>query len=153
MNKIYIGIDPGKTGGIASIQNGIFFVSSLDSTNENEVLARMIGYIRQKPNEVLFTLEHVSPSPKQGSSAAFHYGRGLGYIKGLIEAHGHEILMVRPAVWKMALRLGRDKKESIELCHKLYPETKSTIYLQKHDGPAEALLLAHYGMLFDKRTK
>ena len=50
--------------------------------------------------------------------------------------------MVTPQAWKKAMKLTSDKKQSLAMARELWPN--APLNFAKHDGRAEALLMAEY---------
>ncbi len=143
---IYIGIDPGKNGGIAvigklSLENycGASVYSDSELLNVCELF---------KGNPCICYLEHVHAMPKQGVSSTFNFGMNFGFIQGVLKAYGIPYELVTPQKWKKEFSCTSDKNTSIEVCKRLFPNVnlKATDRCRKeHDGMAEALLIAEYG--------
>lgn len=145
---IYIGIDPGKNGGIAilNVQNNQL-VSALTYVFDESVLITMLYKLRQS-HCCKCTLEHVHAMPKQGVSSTFNFGMNFGFIQGVLKAYGIPYELVTPQKWKKEFSCTSDKNTSIEVCKRLFPTVnlKATERCKKdHDGMAEALLIAEYG--------
>lgn len=87
-------------------------------------------------------VERVSAMPRQGIASAFTFGVGLGSILATLQTLRLPIELVTPSSWKLALGLGKDKRASLDKARLLFPSADLT--LAKHDGRAEALLLAWY---------
>lgn len=81
----------------------------------------------------------------QGAAASFNFGKGFGLVLGCLHSSRIPLIEVAPSVWKILLGLSSAKSDSIQRAHELYPTSRSRITLKKHDGRAEALLLAHFG--------
>lgn len=143
---IYIGIDPGKNGGIAAIENGVVKVASLSEHTllEMKNFPAMFGHKDDK--RMLCCLEQVHAMPKQGVTSTFSFGENFGYIKGVLEAYGIPYQEIPPQRWKKEFGLNSDKKRSIEVCKRLFPyvDLKPPLGRVDHDGMAEALLMAEY---------
>ena len=148
---IFVGIDPGLTGGIGII----------DTDNNTAVAYR---YTPDKLIEVLqtlvnkdnahFTVEQVHAMPKQGVSSTFTFGTGYGMILGILRANGIIPQDAKPSVWKRKLRVTADKQTSIHRAMKLFPNTSllpTSRCRVPSDGLAEALLIAEYGRLTYKQ--
>ena len=80
--------------------------------------------------------------PKQGVASSFALGVGLGSILGVLQAMHVPLELVTAAAWKRALGLSSDKRASLHKARLLFPSAE--LGLAKHDGRAEALLLAYY---------
>ena len=140
---IYIGVDPGKNGGIAIIDSDgvIAFPFS-----EERLLIELDGIAQEY--ECICYLEHVHAMPKQGVSSTFNFGMNFGFIQGVLKAYGIPYELVTPQKWKKEFSCTSDKNTSIEVCKRLFPgvNLKATDRCRKdHDGLAEALLIAEYG--------
>lgn len=145
---IYIGIDPGKNGGIAtlSVENNQV-VSALTYVFDESILITMLYKLRHDYC-CKCTLEHVHAMPKQGVSSTFNFGMNFGFIQGVLKAYGIPYELVTPQKWKKEFSCTSDKNTSIEVCKRLFPNVnlKATERCKKdHDGMAEALLIAEYG--------
>ena len=140
---IYIGVDPGKNGGIAIIDSdgAIAFPFS-----EERLLIELDGIAQEY--ECICYLEHVHAMPKQGVSSTFNFGMNFGFIQGVLKAYNIPYELVTPQKWKKEFSCTSDKNTSIEVCKRLFPyvSLKATDRCRKdHDGMAEALLIAEYG--------
>lgn len=139
---IYIGIDPGKNGGIAVI--GSDYKSVIIYSDEELIQAcRMFDGMR-----IICYLEQVHAMPKQGVTSTFNFGMNFGFIQGVLKAYGIPYELVTPQKWKKEFSCTSDKNTSIEVCKRLFPNVnlKATDRCRKdHDGMAEALLIAEYG--------
>lgn len=143
MNRMYIGIDPGKSGGIAVID---------EYTNErwtipysDEELIKTCFYVMEFDS--ICCLEKVSAMPHQGVTSMFNFGKSYGYIKGVLEAFSIPYQEITPQKWKKEFGLSSDKTASVEVCKRLFPDVDllATPRCKKpHDGMAEALLMAEY---------
>lgn len=143
---VYIGIDPGKNGGIAWIKdNGKAKAERLNI----ETLANRLRIITGNgsiPSKCY--VEKVHAMPKQGVSSTFTFGVGYGFILGTLTAVGVKYELVTPEKWKKHMGVTADKRTSVKRCQKLFPEVdlKASARCRKdHDGMAEALLIAEYG--------
>lgn len=145
MKTVFIGIDPGKKGGIAviDIDNDISFTAPYS----NEYLISLLMSISQNNREAVCCLEKVGAMPGQGVVSMFSFGQSVGYIKGVLEAFKIPYQEITPQKWKREFGLTSDKAASAEVCRKLFPEISllATPKCKKpHDGMAEALLMAEY---------
>lgn len=139
----YLGIDPGKLGGIAVLfETGETYVLPY-STQALLDTCRQIQYLRPR-----CCLEKVHAMPKQGVASTFTFGAGWGFIKGVLEAYGISYQEVPPEKWKKEFGLmKKDKKASVAICRQLFPQANlrpSDRSRVDSDGMAEALLMAEY---------
>lgn len=94
--------------------------------------------------------ERAQSSPQMGVTSAFRYGEGYGSIKGVLAALGVPLFEANPVVWKTALGLSKDKRESIAMASRIFPPIAYRLKrdIKGTDGLAEAALLAYYGAQF-----
>lgn len=150
---IIIGIDPGLSGAIAELDRGTILVSDMPtfSVTRGKKTRRFVDpvqltiLLRDLFNPDHIILEEVAAMPGNGAVSMFSFGRSFGVVEGVIGALGIPITYVRPAVWKRAMGLTADKGQSQLLATRLFPLDAGQWPLKKHDGRAEAALLAEYG--------
>lgn len=139
----YIGIDPGKSGGIAFINEFGQVFHALPFSED-----KLISLVKNCSSDMKCILEYVHAMPKQGVSSTFNFGMNFGFIQGVLKAYGIPYELVTPQKWKKEFSCTSDKNTSIEVCKRLFPNVnlKATERCKKdHDGMAEALLIAEYG--------
>ena len=136
----YIGIDPGKNGGLAILQGEEVQTFRYDRDTYRCVLSDLRG------EKAMCCLEHVSAMPGQGVTSMFRFGEGFGWLQGMLEAYEIPYELVRPQKWKKEFSVTADKNTSIEVCKRRFPGVNliSLGCRKEHDGMAEALLLAEY---------
>lgn len=148
MKTIFIGIDPGKNGGIAYINTENGYFETVPYSNQ-ELIHLCIDTTHKNVgcSEVICCLEKVGAMPGQGVVSMFNFGASVGYIKGVLEAFYIPYQEISPQKWKKEFGLTSDKAASAEICGKLFPGLSllATPKCKKpHDGMAEALLMAEY---------
>lgn len=151
-----LGIDPGIKGALALIDCDLWTFSILDMPLEAGVKGKdkvsamgLINAIRDADADHAY-LEEVTASPQQGVTSAFSFGDGYGCARTACLAGGCSTWLVRPQVWKTAMRAPKDKKQATTRAAQLVPAAHALIYGPRGgalDGRAEALLLAFYGVL------
>jgi hypothetical protein len=84
--------------------------------------------------------------PKQGVASSFCFGEGKGMWEGIIAAYAMAVELVSPQRWKkeMMADQGKDKSAARFKAMALFPSLADQLKLVKHDGRAEALLMAEY---------
>lgn len=90
-------------------------------------------------------VENVHAMPGNGVVSMFSFGRALGIAEGVISSFGIPITWVAPVVWKAALKVPADKNAARARASALLPRASHHWPLVKHDGRAEAALIALYG--------
>ena len=108
--KVVIAIDPGKSGGVAVAGFGAVACHAMPET-EGDMLDLIRGIKSGGDVEVAETvcvLEEVGgfAGKAQPGSAMFRFGENFGFIKGLVQALGIMLELVRPQVWQKAFGLG-----------------------------------------------
>lgn len=140
---IYIGVDPGKKGGYAIIDNGAVDVFPWSDQGFVDNMADAMNC-----GKCIAAVEKVGAMPGQGVTSMFSFGQSYGFIMGVLRALGISYQLVPPAVWKREFGLLRaDKQASIETCKQLFPGVSLLPGEQcrkDSDGMAEALLIALY---------
>lgn len=149
---IFIGVDPGLKGAIASLsdcddecrvwdmptmpwgKSGKRAVSLVD------VRVRVIGSLNV--NRGTAFIERVSAMPKQGVVSMFSLGMSMYGVAGVFEGAMWPVQFVESRTWKKFFGLDANKANSLALARELFPW--ADLRLKKHDGRAEALLIARY---------
>lgn len=146
-----IGIDPGFTGAIAFLQSDNILVKDLPITiikGKKQIDAKLFDKLIKEysPYDIIkyAAVEDVHAMPKQGVVSTFSFGYNAGILLGVLAANNVTVIKVSPGVWKPALGLSRNKKDSLALAKKLFPSYQHYFRLIKHDGRAEAALIAHF---------
>lgn len=139
----YLGIDPGKKGGIALLHDTDIH-GSWDF--DKDVLLYVAESLSTVEEASRCCLERVHAMPKQGSVSMFTFGTGYGWIMGVLDAFEISYQTIEPRKWKAEFGLNSDKAKSIDVCRQLFPAAD---LIPKgcrtpHDGIAEALLMAEY---------
>lgn len=145
-----IGIDPGKSGAIAVIEDWrLTDVYSFNGKTEEEIA----NYISHIDYPSIFFIEDVHSSPQQGVASAFTFGRGYGFLLGVLMGRNYSVKKVRPTEWQGALGClsGGDKKIPFELAKKIYMFDRIKGAFNR--SSADAVLIAHYGYKFMLHNK
>lgn len=152
MVKSIVAIDPGLKGAIAFLPKYHRMIiydlplktymgrKEIDGTALHEMIKERLIYFKF----TFAVIEDVHAMPHDGVVSASRFGLGTGIIMGVLNAIRIPILRIKPTVWKSALNLSSDKKKSLALARKLFPDYTDYFRLVKHDGRAEAALMAYY---------
>lgn len=138
---IYIGVDPGLKGGLALIsESGAMAIPFTE--------AGYLAAIKETKGEnAIACVENVHAMPQQGVTSMFNFGKGFGWILGILDAYNVPYELVTPQKWKKEFSVTGDKNSSIAVCKRLFPSVSllPTERCRKDsDGMAEALLMAEY---------
>lgn len=156
---LVLGIDPGLSGALALYDAGtgaleLVDVPTFDMAKAGKAkrvvdvatLARTIdAWAKRSPT---VWIERVGSMPGQGVASAFDFGCTYGLLIGVCAASFLPMERVTPQVWKKALGLRggvENKDESRARASALMPRHSHLWPLKKHDGRAEAALIALYG--------
>ena len=133
-----LGLDPGKSGGIAWIMDGKPCVEKMPDTIQD--LWDLIQDISMPTNCRAF-IEQVGPMPKQGVTSCFTFGNGFGHLEMALTGNRIPFERVRPQVWQKSLGCltKGDKNVSKRKAQELFPELKVT------HATADSILIAEYG--------
>lgn len=149
MITTFIGIDPGLSGAIAVIsadgKTHLYDMPVLNDGKKNHInIPKLLTILHEwdtRKTEVI--IEEVHAMPGQGVTSMFRMGQTLGILQCAIFSCGFPMHRIRPQAWKKAYGMsGKDKSASILRAQELFPQ--ADIRLKKHDGRAEALLMAEY---------
>jgi crossover junction endodeoxyribonuclease RuvC len=158
----YIGIDPGLDGAVAAIMPRGARTEDLDvwlwdtptlvlgNGKRDYRLPDMRLILGQfSPNArdvggVHVAVELTHAMPAQGTTSMWRMGYGFGVWLGLLAGLGLPYTLISPVRWKRALLadLPKGKQSSLMRAQQLFPT--ADLQLKKHDGRADALLLAYY---------
>ena len=151
-----IGIDPGLTGAVAVLPEGLFFDTPVASVKKGgkkvylvaEMVALFLVYrASEVPDRAHVYIEDVHAMPGQGVSSTFSFGRGYGLWEGIVAALGIPYTLVSPVRWKRAMMdgMGKEKGASRIRAGQLFPRFIGQLTRVKDHGRADALLIAEYG--------
>jgi crossover junction endodeoxyribonuclease RuvC len=141
--KLFIGIDPGKSGGIAYVvPDGTAWATKMPET-DMDLWDELKGVTRDY--SAFAYIERVSAMPKQGVSSTFTFGEGYGRLQMALTAAGIPYQRVTPGVWQkgMSCLTKGDKNVSKRRAQELFPHMKVTHAI------ADALLLAEWNRRVD----
>jgi crossover junction endodeoxyribonuclease RuvC len=138
---LIIGIDPGKSGGVAWVCDGWSepLAEKMPET-VHEVVA-LFERIADEGEQIKCYLEKVHSMPKQGVTSVFTFGRGLGNLEGILAALKIPFEWVTPQAWQK--RIGcmskGDKNVTKAKAAELFPRTRFT------HATADCSLICEYG--------
>ncbi len=149
--KYFIGIDPGKSGAIASIDNdnNVIFIKKIDKkkiyNNDKIVYSAFIEELSflkdiQEPDKTFVMIEDVHAMPKQGVVSTFNFGYIKGLLLGFIMSIIKDVDSEEPSVWKRRFGVNKNKSLCKAVALKLFPEISEDLTYDEY----EALLLAYF---------
>ena len=146
---IYVGIDPGKKGGICFL-NTWGIVEHISPMPEMKTLAGLFAGSRHMIRHVC--LEKAQSYTGQGITSTFNYGVGYGTIQGILIAHQVPFTLVPPRTWQKHMILSRakdPKAKALASANKIFKKEKKFWLPTKrhrvpHDGMVDSALIAEY---------
>lgn len=144
--KHYLGIDPGQRGGMAVVRSDGEPVIWTRMPQGTARIADWINSVSQQYPRVVLVVEKSQAMPKQGIASAFRYGAHFGAFEALAALLRLPYHEVSPSAWKRSMGVTSNKRESIDLCRRIFPgvELVPAGCRNDHDGIAEALLVAEW---------
>lgn len=161
--SIYLGIDPGAAGAIASLDADGRLVAVEDmptvmvrvgKTDRRRVSASLLRELLAADADAItmVVIEKVGGMTGQSASASFTFGYSAGLVEGVIAALSLPVVMVTPQAWKRSAGIASAKGAAREAAMRLWPGQAGLFARVKDDGRAEAALLARHGWLSVKRA-
>lgn len=173
MSKIFIGIDPGKEGGIVCLPvTGEAILTNQMPVFSQEVdgyaVAGTLSGIKDSGFDVIIGLEKVASMPGQGVKSMFSFGFGCGIVEGVIQTLQMPYVKIQPKAWQKVAFEGvapiykpakptKDGKPAnpkidtkamaLVAARRLYPNVNLLATEGSkvpHSGIVDALLIAHY---------
>ena len=140
MDKIYIGIDPGKAGGICFLMDDDIKTFKCPATTHDMAEELILAKDIRKCTAVV---ERVHSFPGQGVASTFNFGYNYGVWLGILSAlHIPYQLCLTRKCMKFYGSMPKEKKDRKnhlkQLAQQMYPDHKVTLY------NADAILLANY---------
>lgn len=144
--KRYIGIDPGKHGGIAVMgaDGDVLDVVKMPGTPQD-----LLDFLEQYKDDSFCTLERVGGMPGNGGSAMFNFGKGYGHLQMALLALHIPTEDVTPNKWEKTYQLGSSgkytktewKNRLKAKAQQMFPHLGKKVTL----ATCDALLICEYG--------
>ena len=151
--RTILAVDPGLSGGIAVARFGKVECFSMPETQGD-----LLAFVREiraaaviEGGDVVCVLEEVGgfAGKAQPGSAMFRFGEHFGFIKGVVQALGIRLVLVRPQVWQKGFGLGTASacKTKSEWKNKLKAEAQRRFpHLSVTLKTADALLILEHAL-------
>lgn len=153
-HELHLGIDPGQSGAWALLDERGRFVTAADMPIGED--GRVDGEVLRRAWVDLAiasaTIERVGQITRikgraMGISGRFNFGWSAGVPDTVLKILGIPVTYTDPTVWKPAVGVTADKKTSLAMARRLWPESAGIYFkLAKHDGRAEAALIGLNGL-------
>ena len=154
-----IGIDPGKSGGVAIWRSGLHTIVKCPKTIEgmSDIIrtSQNSEYIDKNMKAVAY-LEQVHAMPHDGRSSLFKFGQNFGQWQGILTAHNVNTILVSPQKWmkywktKFNIEPSKDKQERKRVLKEIatqYTDKRVTLY------NSDAILIAMYGLYMEQERR
>jgi hypothetical protein len=162
--KVHIGIDPGKNGGIFFYEKGSYLFKQIPLIGK-EFDVKALSDIFSEYSEYFCyaVIEDVHSIFGASAGATFDFGFGCGLLEGILVSHGIPYTKVQPKKWQAEMFEGiplqqkpsstgktvqKDTKRMAEMAAKrLFPSIDlrmSDKCKKSHDGKVDALLICEY---------
>tara|TARA_R110002051_G_scaffold88750_2_gene156491 strand:+ start:17567 stop:18040 length:474 start_codon:yes stop_codon:yes gene_type:complete len=148
--KCYMGIDPGKSGGVAiCYENNISAHKCPETEGDMYSLLEIMASAKDF-EEIVVSLEHVWGFPSDSSKTAFTFGKNFGAWITCLQIKELDYTLVTPRKWQYDFRVEKGMQKSER---KRYLKTIAEQYVKKSEEPfrvtystADAILIAIYTM-------
>ena len=143
---IYVGIDPGASGGMCVITEDSVNIYDFKEAQLNTYIPVLLQLL-YTGQSITVAVEKVASMTGQGVKSMFSFGQRLGEIHGMLQTLGLDFIEVQPQKWqKHCGVVSKSGKPGIYTAiSKLYPDAP---LLGKRggimDGRCDALSIAHY---------
>jgi crossover junction endodeoxyribonuclease RuvC len=163
---ITMGVDPGLSGAVAVIRDGVELIALIDmpvvqsggggskvqkmvdghslykSLAELPIYAEYVDGLGPFDAIVYALVERTTAMPGQGVSSMYSMGHSRGVAEGVLGALKVETFLVPAAVWKRHMGYTADKEPIRAEMRRVFPGAE--LHLKKHADRAEALAMALY---------
>ena len=146
--KLYCGIDPGWSGGIAFIDENSNYVASYLCPATPQEMANCLSYYAL-PDFV--GIEAVHSFPKQGVSSTWKFASNFGMWFGILATLKISYELISPAKWIRFIggaKKGESKEQAWLYSSRRWPD--APLKLKRHSAIAEALVLAEMARMLKK---
>jgi len=144
---IIMGVDPGISGAVAFYFPMVPSRIAVDDVPVagGEINGYELARLIRMHRPTMAVVEKVGAMPGNGGVSMFNFGRAYGDVRGVVSACDVPMHFVTPQKWKKHFGLTSEKEESRLRAIRMFPAVADSFKLKKHDGRAEAALLALYG--------
>lgn len=150
--KHFVGIDPGKKGGLVALSSSGKIVDATAMPETELLIADWFQFFQCRA-----VIEKVHSMPGQGVASMFTFGRGYGFLRGCLHCHEIPFDEVNPQAWQKELGIPPRNKKSesnarfkmrlLEKAQQLFPTYelwKEPRAKGKQLSVCDALLIAEY---------
>lgn len=154
--KIYVGIDVGKSGGLAKFNEDLKLLSLhvMPMIGKEYDIQELKNILTEPDEEIVhLAIENVHAiQGRTGNSSNFSFGLGKGILMGMVAGLEIPYTLVNPKTWQKiawegVTKQADNKKTSLVAAKRLFP-TESFLATSRsrvpHDGLVDAALIGYY---------
>lgn len=149
-----LGIDPGKTGGLATIDGTtgeVVAVLPMPMVAKEFDVDTLFQVFQALPQGSRVIMEGVHAWSGQGVNSVWSFAEGVGIIKGLVRASQVPLEIVYPQTWQKGTcgPTGKDKSVTAAWAVRMFPGVQLTLprCRKPHEGICDALGIAWWGFV------
>jgi len=151
-SKIYIGIDPGRSGGMCVIENDFIKAYPCPSNIQDMAIMFAMAISVNETKKVVAYIEKVWARPTDGRSSMWKFAENYGTWLGIAGAYEIDLQEVSPQAWMKYLETPklektRRKRYLRDKARSMYPELKKVTL-----KTADAILIATYAKETDNNS-
>lgn len=148
---LYLGIDPGKTGGIAVLNEiGRIMLTRMMPASDAELLLELRTAVQAAVAGIAAAVEEVwTVGPQMGRVSAFHFGGEYRRVLMALTAADIQYRLVRPQQWQAAI--GCQTKGDKKISHARAQDLFGNQAFKITHANADALLIAEWRRRQDVR--
>ena len=148
MDKSYLGIDPGKHGGLCVLDSSGDIVALHTMPQTPTDLKQLLGNISATHSPLVCAIERVGGMPGQGGAAMFSFGYNYGQLIQCLTDSNIAHTEVLPAKWQTAMGCRGKSGEGYtahknrikDMAARKFPNVKITL------ATADAVMIACYAL-------
>mgnify|MGYP003649107582 CR=1 FL=1 len=147
MNKTILGVDVGMSGAFSfydEMELMVYDMPTFKRNKTNRVDCHAVCKILEAEECHHAYVEQVNAFG-MGASSAYNFGWSCGTIEAILASFNIPFTYVTPQKWKKEMDCPKDKDAARMRATQLLPRFSDNWPLKKHDGRAEASLIALYG--------
>ena len=154
---LIIGIDPGISGSICFLKDGIVEdvvemptmaegKKNKKQVNSSQIFNEIYKRIKNiDKKNIKVVIEQVSAMPGQGVTSMFNFGQSFGVLKGICSAMSLPVYYVRPAKWKKYFNLINSEKDASRTrAIEIFPYISAQLSRKKDSNKADAILISSF---------
>ena len=151
-SKVYIGIDPGKSGGMCVIEDDFIKAYPCPSNIQDMAIMFAMAISVNETKKVVAYIEKVWARPTDGRSSMWKFAENYGTWLGIAGAYEIDLQEVSPQAWMKYLETPklektRRKRYLRDKARSMYPELKKVTL-----KTADAILIATYAKETDNNS-